>query len=261
MPEERRVDVIQKLHSLAEDNVDLNFQSVFLACLQDSDSEVRAVAVDGLWEDERLSTLRRLLDILYNDPVEDVRIVALQALARFAYRGEMGELPEEHRDSVHTALLQVFNDPEQTLEFRRRAVEGLGYFARSSEAQAAVERAYQHYDVEMRESAVVAMGRSMRPEYFSRIERELRSPSPALRHAAAQAVGELAEDGQSFLTSLVPLVDDEDLEVALAAIGALGQVGGAHSQRILKRLTRSNDEARRQVAGEALEELQFYEEL
>lgn len=85
--------------------------------------------------------------------------------------------------------------------------------------------------------------------------RELQSPSPSLRYEAARAVGEIGEDGRELLPALLPLVDDEDTEIALAAIWALGQVGGADARRILQRIARSRDEVRAQVAQDALAEL------
>jgi HEAT repeat protein len=76
-----------------------------------------------------------------------------------------------------------------------------------------------------------------------------------LRYEAARAVGELGEEGQPMVGSLLALVDDDDLEVAIATIWALGQVGGEHARRVLRRIARSNDSARRQAAEDALEEL------
>jgi HEAT repeat protein len=65
-------------------------------------------------------------------------------------------------------------------------------------------------------------------------------------------VGELGEDGQALLSPLLALVDDEDIEVTLSAVWALGEVGGPHSDRVLQRLTRSKTEAVRQAAQDAL---------
>jgi HEAT repeat protein len=156
---------------------------------------------------------------------------------------------------VYGALLAAATDPEQPLDVRRRAVEGLGYFANSKEAQAEVGRAYAHPELTVRESAILAMGRSMRPVWLPYIERELKSASPAMRYEAARAVGEMGEDGRALLPSLLPLVDDDDGEIATAAIWSLGQVGGPSAKRVLQRLARSKDDARRTAANAALEEI------
>lgn len=254
IPRERRLAITKALAELAEDNVDLDFRQVFCACLDDPDAAVRVIAVQGLWEDDRLPTLRRLLSLL-GDPAGEVRAAAMILLNRFAYQAEMGELPEAESRAVCTALLDAAADAEQPLEVRRRAVEGLGYFCNLPEAQAAISRAYAHEEQLMRESAIVAMGRSMQPNWFPYIERELRSISPALRYEAARAVGELSEEGRGLLAALLPLIEDEDSEVVMAAIWALGQVGGPDARRVLQRLARSKDEVRSQAAREALEEL------
>jgi HEAT repeat protein len=257
-PAERRSAILHDLDALAEDNVDLDFRPVLQACLRDSDPEVRVAAVAGLWEDESVATMDRLIGMI-GDEVGAVRAAAVVALAAFAYRGEIGELAPEATQRVYTALLGTAGDPEQPLDVRRRAVEGLGYFANSKEAQAEIGRAYAHPELPVRESAVLAMGRSMRPTWFPYIERELKSPSPAMRYEAARAVGELGEDGRTFLSSLLPLVDDDDGEISITAIWALGQVGGQSAKRVLQRLARSKDEARSAAANEALAELSLEE--
>lgn len=253
-PAERRHELVQALDELGEDNLDLDFRPVLRACLSDDDPEVRAAAIRGLWEDDSERTMDRLITLL-DDDAGIVRAAAAVALAPFAQRAELGELTMPAAQRILSALLGAVIDPEQPLEVRRRAVEGLGYFAGSREAQTEIGRAYAHSEVTMRESAVLAMGRSMRPTWFPYIERELKSPSPALRYEAARAVGELADDGRPLLPALLPLVDDDDTEISLAAIWALGQIGGSNAKRLLERLARSKDVTRRQAANDALEEL------
>jgi HEAT repeat protein len=251
---ERRHELVQALDELGEDNLDLDFRPVLRACLSDDDPEVRTAAIRGLWEDESERTMDRLITLL-DDDAGIVRAAAAVALAPFAQRAELGELPAPAAQRILSALLGAATDPEQPLEVRRRAIEGLGYFAASREAQTEIGRAYAHSEVTMRESAILAMGRSMRPTWFPYIERELKSPSPALRYEAARAVGELADDGRPLLPALLPLVDDDDTEISLAAIWALGQIGGSNAKRLLERLARSKDVTRRQAANDALEEL------
>ena len=257
-PAERRLEIVRELDALTEDNVDLEFRPVFRACLSDADPNVRVAAIKGLWEDESDRAMVRLM-ILLDDEAGPVRAAAAVSLARFAHRAELGELPAAAGQQLHAALLRVAVDPEQPLDVRRRTIEGLGYFAGSKEAQAEIGRAYAHSEVTMRESAVLAMGRSMRPTWVPYIERELKSPSPALRYEAARAVGELGEDGRPLLAALLPLLDDDDIEISQSAIWAMGQVGGPGAKRVLERLATSKDDARRQAANDALEELRISE--
>jgi HEAT repeat protein len=251
---DRRIAVARTLDELGEDNVDLDFQAVLLALLDDDDAYVRVQAIDGLWENDSPGLMQRLIGFLQDDS-GDVRATAALNLSRFAYQAELEELTPAEAQQLLRALLAAVIDADQPLEVRRRAVEAAGYFAESGEAQAEIGRAYAHPEQMMRESAIVAMGRSMRPIWFPYIERELRSVSPAMRYEAARAVGELGEDGQAMISALLPLVDDEDNEIATAAIWALGQVGGSNAKRVLERVARSKDPDRRQAADEALEEL------
>lgn len=257
LPAERRIEIARKLFSLAEDNVDLNYRSVFLICLDDPEATVRVTAIEGLWEDERVQTMRQLLP-LAQDSSSEVRAAAMTVLGRFAYMAVMDELRPDDRQAVHTTLLRVADDAAQPPEVRRRAIESLGYLAdNAGDAQSVISRAYEHQDQDMRASAIVAMGRSMRPEWFGQITHELRSESPVLRFVAAQAVGELGEDGQPLLPTLLPLVEDTDLEVSLMTIWALGQVGGQEGQRTLRRLARIGNEPQRLAASAALAEIEL----
>ncbi len=252
-PPERRLAIIQTIDSLAEDNIDLDYRPVLRACLRDSDPAVRAAAVAGLWEDETEATMDRLIRLI-GDEAGEVRVAAVVALAAFAYRAEVEELSAPAAQRVYAALLRTATDPEEPLDVRRRAIEGLGYFANSREAQAEIGRAYAHPELAMRESAVLAMGRSMRETWMPYVQRELQSPSPAMRYEAARAVGEFGEEGRPMLPALLPLVDDDDIEIAATAIWSLGQIGGPNARRILERLVRSRDDGRRQAAQDALDE-------
>lgn len=255
----QRLEIVKALRSMAEDNITLDFRDIFVLCLDDPDSEVRSVAIDGLWEDERPMILRRLIQLV-DDPSPRVRAVAIMGLSRFSYRSELGELSDQETTILQDTLLRMIEDDEQEIEVRRRAVESIGYFSDLLEVEDIIDDAYGHPELFMRESALVAMGRSMNPIWHPYIERELQSSSPAMRYEAARAVGEHNEDGRPLLPRLVGLVDDEDDEVAQAAIWALGQVGGASARRVLERLVRSRDDIRAQSAEEALEELLFSED-
>ncbi len=251
---DRRHHIMRLLAEMAEEQIELDYRPIFRVCLADQDPLIRTLAIEGLWEDEHEQLMDRLLQMIH-DPAGEVRAAAVISLARFAYLAEIGELAVAAGQRLHDALLHAAEDPAQPFEVRRRAIEALGYFANSQAAQAMVGRAYAMDDILMRESAVLAMGRSMQPDWLPYIERELQSPSPALRYEAARAVGEMGEDGLRLLPALAPLVEDEDTEIALAAIWALGQVGGPDAHRMLKRLAQSRDEARAQAAQDALAEL------
>src|SRR5262245_63356350 len=91
---DRRDQIARAMLELAEDNVDLDFGAALFWMLDDEDAGVRVAAIEGLWEDLSGRLMRRLLTLLRDDPVPDVRAGAALALSRFAYQSELGELAE-----------------------------------------------------------------------------------------------------------------------------------------------------------------------
>jgi HEAT repeat protein len=251
----RRSEIVHALVDLAEDNVDLHFQTVLLWCLEDEDADVRTTTIEGLWESELPSVLRRLLTLLRSDPVPAVRAAAAIGLSRFAYLAEMGELDGEYSEALRDGLLATIQDKRQPQDVRRRALESAGYYASEDDVLEEIQQAYSAEELELRESALVAMGRTMLPRWLPLIARELESRSPAMRYEAASAAGEMGEEARPLVVRVGRLLGDNDTEVALAAIRALGQIGGEAAQRILRDATKSENEARAQAAAEALAEL------
>ncbi len=251
---ERRRQVVAELVELAEDNVELNFDAVLLACLEDPDADVRRLAVRGLWEYEERDLIPRLLDILQADADPEVRAEAALSLGRFVLRAEFDELRATDAEAVEDALRQVLAREEEAVSVRARAVEALG--ARSSDwARAIIEDAYGSADHRLRISAVHAMGRSCDPRWLPRLIDELSSPDAEMRYEAAGACEAIAEE--SAVPYLIPLLEDEDAEVQEAAIEALGQTGGDEAREALEG-HRTHPEPRvREVVEAALAELEF----
>ncbi len=251
---DRRRRIAQALVDLAEDNVELDFHDTFVAMLDDAHDEVRRLAAAGLWEDERRSTLHTLLPMLQTDPSPEVRAAVALALGHFAHRAALDELPSSEAAAIRQALLNTATNLDVPAEVRRRALEGAGYFEGEDVLQA-IAQAYASGQRPLKESALVAMGRSLDTRWLPIVEAELQSNEPALRYEAARASGELGEEAESLLPRLLPLTESDDAEVALAAIWAMGQIGGDGARRTLRRLARSNDPATQEAAQDALAEL------
>lgn len=256
IPPERRREIATALAALAEENVEFDFRDVFGVLADDSEADVRLAAVDGLWEDDRLSTLRQLYPMLERDSDEDVRAAAALAVGRFAQRASIGELSERVAGEVRAALHATASNLDVPDNVRRRAIEGLGYFA-GEDTTALIGQAYTSGKGPLKESALVAMGHTLDSRWLPVLDVELRSAEAAVRYEAARASGEYGSEAMSLLPQLVPLAEGDDLEVAQAAIWALGQIGGESARRSLKRLTGSDNPTIKQAADEALGELQI----
>ncbi len=254
LPVERRRRAAQMLVDLAENNFELDFDVLFRHLLGDEDPQVRAQAIDGLWEDEDSRLINPLVGFLRSDPDGLVRAAAAEALGRFVLLAEYNRLQAPQADLVHDALVATIRSSTEPIEVRCRSVESLAYWG-TDVVREVIVAAYADDDALMRASAVAAMGRSA-DSYWSKFAvSELHSPDPRMRFQAARAVGEL--EIRSAVPRLAELLNDLDRDVQMAAITSLGQIGGNQARDALRRTLESEDEALSALIADALDELQF----
>jgi HEAT repeat protein len=254
LPVERRRDVSAKLVDLAEENIEMDFNILYRYLLDDEDAQVRAHAIDGLWEDEDSALVAPLVGFLRSDADPRVRAAAADALGRFVLLREYNRIPEKQGDLIHSALLATIRSANEPLDVRRRAVEALAYWG-GDMMRDVIANAYADDDAEMRASAIAAMGRSADNYWSRQVFAELDSPEAPMRFNAARAAGEL--ELKSAVKRLVELIDDPDPEVRSAAIASLGQIGGNAARAALEETIESEDDVLAPLAQEALDELEF----
>ena len=251
--DERRRQVVHRLMELAEDNVDLSFDAVFFAALEDEDGAVRADAVRGLWEYAGRDLVAPLLRLL-EDEEPDVRAEAALALGRFVVLSEVGSLKEEQFRHVEAGLRRALEDDLEVDEVRGRALEAIGASGRPWVEQA-IQHAYESETPRLRVSAVHAMGRSCDRRWLPLLIDEIASDDAEIRYEAATALGSLAD--RRAVSHLSPLLHDEDPEVREAAIGALGQIGGSEAKLLLRPLLRDPSPSVQEAAAAAVAEADF----
>lgn len=249
---ERRRQIAGRLVELAEDNTRLNFDGIFRGLLRDPDEEVRLKAVEGLWEDEEPSLVEPLARLLREDSSTQVREAAASALGKFALLAELGKLRSDTVSRLRQVLLEAL-DAGNPLEVRRRALEAAAPL-RLPRVIEAIRAAYHSGDSRLKASAICAMGQNCDSPWLPLLLKELKSATAEMRYEAAAACGELREE--AAVPHLVRLTGDSDTEVQLAAIQALGKIGGSQAKEALKRCQRHSREVIRQVAEEALEGLE-----
>jgi HEAT repeat protein len=255
---ERRRQILGQLVELAEDNFELNFDDVFHCGLHDPDEVVRTKAIEGLWENEDASLIDTLIGLLREDSAEAVRIETAKALGKFALLAEYQKLPRRHADKVTTALLDVIDDLSEGREVRRRAIEAVAPLSLPRVREVILE-AYQGNNPEFKASAIYAMGQNCDPAWLPLLLKELKSEGPQFRFEAVMACGQL--ESEEAVPSLIQLLQDSDAQVQQAAIAALGQIGGDEARAALRQCLQSPDDSSCAAAEEALEELEFNDEL
>jgi HEAT repeat protein len=252
VPVDRRRTILGVALQLTEDDVELDFTAFYKACIADSDAAVRALAIEGLGENEEFRTADTLAAMLRADPDGGVRAAAALGLARFAVQAELGSLYAPAAARLRAALLAALTDRDELLDVRRRALEALGALSDPG-IRELIDEGYADPNPKMRASAIYAMGRNADKRWLPIVLRELENANPELRFEAARAAGEF--ENSRAVVPLITLLDDPDVEVRLAAIGALTEIGGDIARKALERCAKSEDSGVRAAAVEALGQL------
>ncbi len=253
----RRRQVVSRLVELAENDFELNFDSIFKNCLGDQDAEVRSKAIEGLWENEEPSLINPLINLLGQDSSQKVQAAAATALGKFIMLAEHKKLRSCHVSKVCQALLTAIGDKSKPIEVKRRALEAASPIS-LPQVERAITEAYQSHNAKLRVSSIYAMGKSCNPSWLPILLKELGSADTEIRYEAAGACGELGEEEAA--PQLIKLVDDLDIELQLAAIRALGKIGGTEAKNCLEQCLDDSSEAIQQAAEQALHKLEVGEE-
>ena len=257
IPVEHRRKLVVRLVTLAEKDLELDFDAVFRHCLRDEDAEVREKAVTGLWECDDRTLIGTLIDLIQGDSVEQVRASAAISLGKFSTLSQLGKLLPRDGERIKELLIAIVENGEEGLEVRRRALEAVAAF-NTEKVGELIRWAYGSEEPKLQVSAVYAMGRTCDPSWLSTILKELGSDDAGMRYEAANACGEMGEE--EAVPYLIRLMEDDDFQVQLSVIRALGAIGGRLAKRALLRCVGESDEAIQDAAEEALNQLKGEED-
>jgi len=257
---DRKLSLLDGLLSMAEKDNLVDFEDFARAILDDPEADVRLKAIRLLDREacEDVKLVPVFVGLLKNDPDVNVRAEAANALNLFVDLGELEEIPDEVYSEAHDALLEVAKGAEET-RVRRRALESLGWSSHSDVAEL-IEAAFEG-NIDWRQSALIAMGRSADDRWEDRVLRSLIDDNDKIRKAAVQSAGMLA-----FKSARVPLLrmleEEENGEVMSAVIWSLSQIGGEDVQTYLETLLdQTEDDDLSAFIEEALDNLAFTEDL
>jgi len=253
----RRREIVHRLVELAEDNFELNFDSIFKDCLKDQDAEVRSKAIEGLWESEETFLINPLINLLEQDSSEKVQATAATALGKFAMLAEHKKLRASHTSKICWALLTVIGDKSKPIEVRRRALEAAAPLS-LPQVKKGIMEAYQSHNSRLRVSSIYAMGKNCDRSWLSILLKELANADAEIRYEAVGACSELGEEEAA--PYLIELINDPDADVGMAAIQALGKIGGSEARKCLEQCLDNPSEVVQQAAEQALNELEAAED-
>lgn len=254
-PGQRR-EILSMLHTLAEENVELNFDAIFKLGIDDEDFRVRLASIDGLWENRQAWLQRKLINLADQDSSSEVRIAAVQALERFCLDAELSS-DEEARKHLSGLLLSIYDNQNESIQLRRRALEAASPLD-VAKVRHTIEEAFGCGNREIKVSAIYAMGASSNPCWLPRLIPELQSDDAEIRYEAVRACGEIGQE--DVVNWLLPLLEDEDRDVQIASIQALGKIGGSQAREALLAQKESANELLRDSAEQSLYELDIYDD-
>ncbi|GAB4400968.1 MAG: hypothetical protein OHK003_27120 [Anaerolineales bacterium] len=260
VPQNRKLLLLDTLTAHLDEDTIVSYEDIGKSLLDDPDAEVRARALGLLAESNDPKLVDKLLSIFQSDRDLAPRVKAAELLGEFVLLGELEEMEESRQRKIEDALISVIRSDENP-SLRRAAVEAFGYSGRD-EAVAILESAYEREDPLWVASALRAMGRSHDNRWNDNVISKLLDADPRIRYAAAEAAGELTieEAGPIMLKMLED--EEEDDNVTMSAIWALSQIGGEDARAyILNMLDNTDDEDAAEFLEDALENLDFNEEL
>ena len=252
----RRQALMEDLEQLGDADDLLNFEQVCRLALRDSDAQVRAGAVRILATYEGMEFLPFFLDIAEHDEAASVREAAVLALGPYVYMAEVDLLNARVRRDLEDKLLSIAGGKDEAASaVRMQALESLGYTSRV-EINPLIEAAYSNGDRQWLCAALFAMGRSANSDWESKVLPMLDDRRPEVRLEAATAAGGL--ESKAAVQRLLELLDDDDIQVRLAAIWALSEIGGPGVRNALTTmLENTEDEEEAQLLEDALDNLSF----
>lgn len=247
--------ILRSLIEASEAMFELNYREMAMLGLDDEDGLARAAAIELLWTDETVETLRRLMALAAEDPDLSVRATALKELGRFVLLGEYGDIPAEAAEQAQSLALRLHTDPREPLETRRRALEALSNSSHP-EVERLIREAYADGNHDLKISALFAMGRTCSKVWRDILIEELDSHDNELVFEALTACGQIQLEDSARRVG--ELATSEDREIQLAAIWALGEIGGNHAFEILTSLEEiTEEEEDAAVIDEALDAAGF----
>ncbi|MEI8371548.1 MAG: HEAT repeat domain-containing protein [Planctomycetota bacterium] len=184
-----------------------------LKMLSKDDEITRVNAAVALWKIEsHPKALPALLEMLRHGN-------ASQAYRAAVALGQM----EKEADTVAPALIEALHTPDA--DVRRAAARSLGQLGKAAFPSLKKANALQNPDAEARRMVIEALswiGRDAVPALTA----ALQNTSPAVRRAAARALGNLGADAQSARSALETAASDPQEDVRTAAAKALQRIRG-----------------------------------
>lgn len=257
----RKLILLDALLARLDSDTVVSYEAIGRALLTDAEGEVRARAIALLAEADDPRLTDSFVEILLHDANLAPRIEAATLLGEFVLLAELEKLDGALQRKIEKALVAIVKSEEDS-SLRKRALESLGYSS-NVELTELIESAFERADPTWVASALRAMGRSHDDERWREdVISMLLDTDARIRLAAVEAAGELLIEEASPIMIQALEDEEEDDDVASAAIWALSEIGGDDARVYLIHLIdQTEDEDLVEYLEDALENLNFNNDL
>jgi HEAT repeat protein len=250
----RKAFLMENIEVIHESEITSNFEDIAELALEDANSAVRISGLRLFWDYENSRLIKKIIDMMENDPDVGVRSQAASTLGKYMYLAEIEMIGIEYQHIIDKALIKVLRSNENEL-VRQKALEAFGYSS-NPQVSELIHIAYNSGDYNWIFSSLEAMGRSADEKYTSLVLPMLAHPDLRIQREAIFAAGELeiASARKLLLRLAFELEQDEDLWVE--AISALSKIGGEGvSEAFQKLLQNASTDEEEDFINEAIENL------
>ncbi len=187
------------------------------ASLKESNPKVRLAAVDGIVVSGEKSALPILRKMFSSESDTDVKTAIALALGRFK------------DPSSASTLVGALKDAKVPDKVRDAAIESLEMLGGEVASKALADLlSHNSLPSERQPKVIFALAKLKAPGAAGVIRAKLKSPAPAVRAAAAEALGNLGENKENA-REVAKLIADPDLEVRKAAVKASGELSNSEA--------------------------------
>ncbi len=244
---DQRATLLNRLGEAAEENLVLDFSSIYGLGLNDPDPVVRELAIRLAAEEAPAELLDSYLESARSDPDPNIRAAALEGLSSYTLSAQTEGWPAERQDRVEEVLIDALHSRSNDDASRRAALLSLAYLT-TPRSEREIRQA--HLQPDLRDTAIEAMGRNCQDIWIPDLIAEMETDDAELRMLAVQAAGELEDE--RLVQDVVRRLEDRDGDVRLAAVDALGLIGGDDAKAALSELLKSRDGELRDAARDAI---------
>lgn len=251
IPRIERHALILALAELAAESVEFNFNRVFRIALTDADPVIRELAIRDLWEDQGSDLPHVFIDLVRDDPSDDVRAAAADALSSVADAAAAGDATTLEPDWLIEQFTSLVKNPGESPIVRRRALGTIAAFGNDPRVPALIRFALADEDQTLVAGAIYAMGRTAKSVWVPELAEFIESEDAELRFEAARAAGAIGDE--DLVPNLAELIYDRDVEVRTAALDALGEIGGQAAIRVLRVAEENTEFEDQEIVDDALD--------